>query len=434
MSLQVPAAPAPDAPAKLPIDIGTLIRRIPSQYPFILVDRILEYDPKARLVASKTVTAAEEFFEGHFPGAPVMPGVLLLESLAQAAGIWLLEQADDAHALEVHVVGIDDAKFRRPVVPGDRLRLEVSLIHRRGSLCRMRGEIRAGDARVAEARLLLQVQHLRPPDVHETAQVAPGAVLGHGVRIGPYAVIGKDVELGPGTIVESHAVIAGPTKMGAGNRVFPYASIGQPAQDLKYAGEPTRLEIGDRNTFREFVTVNRGTAQGGSVTRIGSGNHIMNYAHIAHDCQVGDNTILGNNATLGGHVLVEDWATVSAFSAVHQFCRIGTHAFMGGATIATRDVLPYSKTVGNRAYFYGPNSVGLSRRGFSPAAIKAIRRAFRLLSAQATHLSAAVAALEAEDGHGEEVLRVLAFVKASQRGVILSRRKRAKQPQEAPPS
>ena len=127
MSLQVPAAPAPDAPAKLPIDIGTLIRRIPSQYPFILVDRILEYDPKARLVASKTVTAAEEFFEGHFPGAPVMPGVLLLESLAQAAGIWLLEQADDAHALEVHVVGIDDAKFRRPVVPGDRLRLEVSL-------------------------------------------------------------------------------------------------------------------------------------------------------------------------------------------------------------------------------------------------------------------------------------------------------------------
>lgn len=413
------------AGSPLPIDIGTLIRRIPSQYPFVLVDRILEYDPKVRLVASKTVTASEEFFEGHFPGEPVMPGVLLLECLAQAAGIWLLEQAEDAHALEVHVVGIDDAKFRKRVVPGDELRLEVSLLHRRGSLCRMRGEIRSGDARVAEGRLLLQVREIPAPAVDETARVAPGTKLGPGVRIGPYAVIGPNVELGAGTVVHAHAVIAGPTKMGALNRVFPYASIGQPPQDLKYGGEDTLLEIGDRNTFREFVTVHRGTVGGGGVTRIGSDNLIMNYAHVAHDCQVGNHTILGNNGTLGGHVLVEDWATVSAFSAVHQFCRIGTHAFLGGATIATRDVLPYSKTVGNRAHFYGANGVGLLRRGFSAEAVNAIRRAFRLLSTEATHLSTAIETLEREGPRTAEVQRILGFLKSSERGVILTRRKRS---------
>ncbi len=420
--------PARDATAgvSLPIDIGTLIRRIPTQYPFVLVDRILEYDPLSRLVAAKTVTAAEDFFQGHFPGAPVMPGVLLMESLAQAAGIWLLEQAEDPRSMEVHVVGIDDAKFRKPVVPGDELRLEVTLLHQRGGLCRMRGEIRSGDARVAEARLLLQIRRLPPPAIHETAQVDSGARIEPGVRIGPYAVLGPGVEIGAGTVVEAHAVLSGPTRIGANNRIFPFASIGQAPQDLKYGGENTSLEIGDRNTFREFVTIHRGTAGGGGVTRIGSDNLVMAYAHVAHDCQIGSRTILGNAATLGGHVTVEDWVTVSAYSAVHQFCRIGTHAFLGGATIATRDVLPYSKTVGNRARFYGANGVGLARRGFPPEAISAIRRAFRLLSAGATHLSTAVEELERAGPHTPEVARILAFVRASVRGVILTRRRRAR--------
>lgn len=409
-----------------PFDIGALIKRIPSQYPFVLVDRILEYEPSRRLVASKTVTASEEFFEGHFPGAPVMPGVLLLESLAQAAGIWLLEQAVDARDLEVHVVGIDDAKFRRPVVPGDELRLEVSLLHRRGGLCRMQGEIRVQSTKVAEARLLLQIRRLPPPLVDEAARVAPGASIGPGVSIGPYAVVGPGVEIGAGTRVDAHTVIAGPTKIGRDNKIFPYASIGQPPQDLKYGGEDTRLEIGDRNIFREFVTVHRGTVAGGGVTKIGSDNLIMAYAHVAHDCRVGDHTILGNNATLGGHVSVEDWATVSAFSAIHQFCRVGIHAFLGGATIATRDVLPYSKTVGNRAHFYGANGIGLSRRGFSLDAVKAIRRAFRLLSADATHLSEALESLDRLAPHTEEVARIIAFVQTSERGVILNRRRRTR--------
>jgi len=167
-----------------PIDISGLIRQLPTQYPFVLVDRVLEYEPEGKLVAVKNVTGSEEFFEGHFPGAPVMPGVLLMESLAQAAGIWLLRGSPDPRQLEVHVVGIDDAKFRRPAVPGDQLRLEVRLLHRRGRLCRVRGEVRCGEHRVAEANLLLQISTLPPPEVDPTARVSPGAILGPGSRVG----------------------------------------------------------------------------------------------------------------------------------------------------------------------------------------------------------------------------------------------------------
>ena len=390
----------------------------------MLVDRILEHDPKARLVASKNVTAAEEFFEGHFPGAPVMPGVLLMESLAQAAGIWLLEQADDAHALEVHVVGIDDAKFRRPVVPGDQPASRGVADPPPRRLCRMRGEIRAGDARVAEARLLLQVQHLRPPDVHETAQVAPGAVLGHGVRIGPYAVIGKDVELGAGTIVESHAVIAGRHEDG---RRQPCLSVrlDRPAgagPEVRGRAHPPR----DRRPqhlprVRHRQPRHRGRAA--AVTRIGAGNHIMAYAHIAHDCQVGDHTIFANNATLGGHVLVADCATVSAPSrrCTSSAASAPTPSW-AAAPSPPSDVLPYSKTVGNRACIYGrqqrrPVAARLQSGGDQ----RHPPRLPRAAAEPARTRSAAVARLEAEDGHGARgAARARALhPKASQRGVIL---------------
>ncbi len=310
------------------IDIGRLIRQIPSTYPFVLVDRVLEHD-QTGLVALKCVTGSEEFFLGHFPGAPVMPGVLLMESLAQAAGIWLLKNTADPAHLEVHVVGIDDAKFRRPVVPGDRLRLEVRVLHRRGALCRVRGEVRAGDQRAAEARLLLQSISLPTPAVDPTARIAPGAQLAAGVRVGPYCVVGPQVRIGPGSILESHVVVDGDTEIGAGNHFHPFSSIGLAPQDLKYRGEPSRLVVGDRNVFREFVTVHRGTTGGGWVTRIGSDNLLMAYAHVAHDCAVGSHAILANGATLAGHVEVQDFATISAFAGVHQFARVGAHAFVG---------------------------------------------------------------------------------------------------------
>jgi len=407
------------------MEVGGLARRLPTRYPFVLVDRITHFDAATGLKALKTVTGAEEFFAGHFPGAPVMPGVLLMESLAQAAGIWLLQSTDPTRS-EVLVVGIDNAKFRKPVTPGDRLDLEISLIHRRGDLFRIKGEIRVGDQRVAEARLLLSVSHLRPPEIHETAIVADGATIGAGVKVGPYAVIGPQVTLGPRTVVEAHAVIDGDTRLGEGNHVFPFASIGLAPQDMKFGGEKTCVRIGDRNVFREGVTVHRGTGGGGGITEIGSDNLFMAQAHVAHDCHVGSHTIFANAATLAGHVEVSDYATVGAFSAVHQFCRVGPYAFMGGFTVATMDVLPYSKTVGNRACLFGPNTLGLKRRGFSPEALSAIRRAYRILMQSGLPATEALRQIEGEKGVGDqsEVRLLIDFVRSARRGVVLKRRKR----------
>ncbi len=402
------------------VDIVSLIRQIPTQYPFVLVDRIVEHDPAGRIVAVKNVTGSEEFFEGHFPGAPVMPGVLLMEGLAQAAGIWLLKDAPDPRRLEVHVVGIDEAKFRRPAVPGDQLRLEVNVLHRRGALCRVRGEVRSGEHRVAEARLLLQVATLPEPSIDPAARVDPGAVLGAGVRVGPFSVIGPRVKIGAGTVVDAHVVVDGDTTIGRDNHLYPFCSVGLAPQDLKYGGEETSLEIGDGNVIREFVTVHRGTAGGGSVTRIGSKNLFMAYAHVAHDCRVGSHTVFANGATLAGHVEVADYATIGAFSGVHQFCRVGVHAFLGGYSVATKDVLPYSKTVGNRARIYGPNTIGLTRRGFTAGQVAAIRAAYRVLLQSRLNTSEAVARLEG-GAMSPEVAEIVRFIQTAQRGVILRR-------------
>jgi UDP-N-acetylglucosamine acyltransferase len=412
------------------LDIGGLARRIPSRYPFQLVDRVLEHEPEGRLLATKAVTGSEEFFLGHFPGAPVMPGVLLLEGLAQAAGLFLLHDAEDPARREIHVLGFDDAKFRRPVTPGDRLYLEVRLLHRRGALARFQGLVRVGEQRVAEARILLQARALEAPAIDASARVARGAVLGERVRIGPYCVVGPRVRLGADTVLESHVVIDGDTVVGKGNRFFPFCSIGLAPQDLKYRGEPSRLEIGDGNRFREFVTVNRGTQGGGNLTRIGNDNLFMTEVHVAHDCQVGSHAIFGNAATLAGHVTVEDWAIVNAFSGVHQFCRVGEHAFVGGFTVATKDVLPFSRTVGNPARIYGVNSIGLTRRGFSPQAMAGVRSAFRALLQSRLNTTEALAALEAQGPLGPEARVIVDFIRSSQRGVILKRRRR---PDAAPP-
>jgi len=389
------------------------------------VDRILEHDAGGRLVATKNVTGAEDFFAGHFPGQPVMPGVLILESLAQAAGIWLLKTAPDPRAVEIRVVGFDDAKFRRPVVPGDQLRLEVRLEQRRGELARFSGDVRVGEARAAEARLLLQVATLPQAQVDALARVAPGAVLEPGVRVGPFCVVGAGVRLGRGSVLESHVVIDGDTRIGERNRFFPFASIGLVPQDLKYRGEPARLEIGDRNLFREGATVHRGTAGGGALTRIGSDSLFMAQSHVAHDCQVGSHAILANGVALSGHVELQDFVTIGGLSGVHQFCRVGTHAFVGGATVVTRDVLPYSLTVGNRARFFGVNLIGLRRRGFSADAIAALKQACRTLAAPELPLVEALRRIESEGPLTDEVRTLVAFVRSSERGVVLERRRSA---------
>jgi UDP-N-acetylglucosamine acyltransferase len=254
--------------------------------------------------------------------------------------------------------------------------------------------------------------------IHPTAIVDPKAKLGTGIQIGPYAIIGADVELGDGSRVGHHATLEGPTKIGPRNDIFPYAAIGFVTQDLKYKGEPTYLEIGGGNTFREFCTIHRGTSPG-EKTIIGDGNLFLAYAHIAHNCVVGNRTIFSNNATLAGHVVVDDHAVISGLSAVHQFCRIGAHSIIGGCAKIVQDVPPYLIADGNPAQLRGVNHVGLERRGFLEGDIKALRRAYRILADKTLNFSQAVERIEAsEDATNTYVKYLVTFLKTTERGVI----------------
>lgn len=254
---------------------------------------------------------------------------------------------------------------------------------------------------------------------HPTAIIHPRAQIACTVTVGPYTVIGEGVELGDDCEVMSHVVLGGPAKLGKGNRIFPWASIGLEPQDMKYHGEPTRLEAGDGNVFREFVTVHRGTAGGGGVTKIGNHNLLMAYVHIAHDCTLGDHIIMANGASLAGHVEIGDHAMVGAFCGIHQFCRVGAYSFLGGYTLANKDVLPYSKTSSDRpAAVLGANRVGLERRGLGKDEIDQLEAAFRLLSRSKLNTTQALEAIESRGIKSGHVRALVEFIKTSERGVV----------------
>ncbi|MEW9898466.1 acyl-ACP--UDP-N-acetylglucosamine O-acyltransferase [Chitinivorax sp. PXF-14] len=254
--------------------------------------------------------------------------------------------------------------------------------------------------------------------IHPTALVAPGAKLADDVKVGAYSVIGEHVEIGAGTEIGPHVVIEGHTRIGRDNRIFQFASLGAAPQDKKYAGEPTRLEIGDRNTIREFCTFNLGTIQDAGVTRVGSDNWIMAYVHVAHDCQLGDQIILANNTTLAGHVHLGDWVFLGGFTSVHQFCKIGAHAMTAFTAAVTQDIPPYVTAAGNRAAPNGINSEGLKRRGFSSDTIMAIKRAYKALYRQGLSLDEAKAQL-AQMAQTEPAVQLLVdFIAQSERGII----------------
>ena len=256
-------------------------------------------------------------------------------------------------------------------------------------------------------------------NVHPTAIIDPQAKIHPSCKIGPYCVIGPQVQLGEGCHLVSHVALEGPSKIGVDNGFFRFSSIGMAPQDITYAGEPTKLEMGDHNEIREFATINRGTVKGGGVTRVGNYNLIMAYAHVAHDCVIGDRVILANAATLGGHVTVEDWAVVGAMCPVHQYVRIGAHSYVGGGTTITKDVLPFSKTVAARdTHAYGMNAIGLERRGFSKERIRKIHHAYKVLLASKLNTSQALEMLKAEPDSGEDVEMLIRFIEASERGVI----------------
>lgn len=254
--------------------------------------------------------------------------------------------------------------------------------------------------------------------IHKTALVDPAATIGDDCFIGPYCTVGPNAVLGREVRLESHVVVDGHTTIGDGTRVSSFVSIGQPPQDLKYVGQPTRCEIGKKNLIREFVTIHRGTEEGGGATIVGEKNLLMAYVHIAHDCRVGSNIIMANGATLGGHVHIGDNANIGGLSGIHQFCRVGIEAFVGGSSIATKDVLPYSLVQGNHTKCFGLNRLGLRRRGYSRETIDVLNHAFHLLLSSRLNTSQALDRIEGEISGSPEVDLLVEFIRASKRGVV----------------
>jgi UDP-N-acetylglucosamine acyltransferase len=372
------------------------------------VDRVLAVEPGVRAVGRKLVGANESYFDGHFPGAPVFPGVLLCEALAQLGAVAVAEGDD------VALRGVQRARFRRPVLPGDALDLAVEVTARTRPW-RLRGVVTTGDAAVAEIEFTLD--HATGPRIHPTAIVDRRAELAPGVRVGPHATVGPYARLGEKTWIGAHAVVTGRTTIGARVRVFPFAAVGMPPQDLKYRDEPSRLEVGDDTRIREHTSVHSGTTAGGLVTRIGSGCLLMVSAHVGHDSQLGNNIVVAAAAAIGGHVMIDDFAIIGGLVGVHQFARVGESALCAAGAMVSSDVPPFCTVAGDRARLFGLNTVGLRRRGFTPEAIRALKRAYRLLFHGDVGRSEAIARTRAALGAVPEVERLVGFVAASTRGV-----------------
>ena len=254
--------------------------------------------------------------------------------------------------------------------------------------------------------------------IHPTAVVSPRAEIGRGTTVGPYTVVGDEVRLGERVQIDSHCVIDGRTEIGDETHLFPFVSVGLAPQDLKYRGEPSETRVGKRNNIREFVTVHRGTEGGGMLTSVGDDCLVMAQAHVAHDCHVGSRVIMGNAATLAGHVRVEDGANVGAYSGVHQFCRVGREAYVGGYSVVVKDALPFALTVGNHARCYGLNTVGMKRRGYPQQTIDALHHAFRLLLASKLNTTQALEKIRQEVQGSPEVEELVSFIETSGRGVV----------------
>jgi UDP-N-acetylglucosamine acyltransferase len=416
-----------------------IARFVPHRYPFLLVDRVVEFEPEKRIVAVKNVTWNEPQFVGHFPDRPIMPGVLICESMAQAGGLLVhgsfhggfdIEQLAQEQVFLV-LTSLDNVKFRRQVVPGDQLRMEVELVRRHRPLWKMRGVATVDGQVVAQAEfsaveVASEGAGARPepgrgaasaPRVHPTAIVARGAKLDEGVEVGPYAVIGPYVTIGRGTRVGPHACIDGHTTLGADNRISPYASVGSLPQDKKYRREPSRLVIGDRNSVREFATISIGTEDGGMETVVGDDNLFMNNSHVGHDCRIGNGATLANSVALAGHVIIDDYVIVSGLAAVAQFVRLGESSFIGGGSMVVMNVPPYCMANGDRAKLVGLNVVGLERRGFTAEQMSELKRAYRLLFQSKLLARDAVERIRGELAGSPSALAMAEFVAASERGV-----------------
>jgi len=447
----------------LPMGWDDITKILPHRYPLLLVDKILELEPGKRIVGVKNVTATEEFFQGHFPGYPIMPGVLILESMAQIAGILILITRNTPGALSFFAT-VEKARFKKPVRPGDSVVTEATLDVLRGPLAkatvvgRVDGEvvveaeytfftsndssaqtiIRTSGATAIElpegqtARVPLAAEPVPPrlaeangngshagetksevgetkSQVHPTAIVSPRAQLAEGVVVGPYCIVEEDARIGENTVLESHIVIKRGTQIGKNCRVFAHCVIGHEPQDAKYKGENSRVVIGDNNIFREMVTIHRATGEG-EATIIGHNNMFMAYVHLGHNCIVGDNNMLSNSTGVSGHVTIEDRVVVGGFVGIHQFVHIGKMAMVGGLSKVVQDVPPFGMADGRPARTRGLNTRGMRRNGITPEQRTQISTAFKLLYRSGLNTTQAMERIRAEVPRSEPLDYLTSFL------------------------
>lgn len=410
------------------------IELLPHKYPFLLIDRVVEVEPGKRIVALKNISRNEPQFSGHFPDRPIMPGVLLCESMAQAGGMLVHGTVNESFDLDRAVqelflvlTTLEHVRFRRQVVPGDQVRVEVELVRKHRPLWKLKGRATVEGQLCAQAEFsAVEIDPDNAPgrpdrkasvEIHETAVVAKGAELESGVVVGPYSIIGANVNLGPDVRVESHVTIDGHTSIGRGSVISPFASVGSVPQDLKFHGEAGRLVIGERNRIRESATLSIGTEAGGMETTVGDDNLFMNFSHLAHDCKVGSHCVLANGSQIAGHVSLEDRVIVSGLAAIAQFIRVGESAFLGGGAMVVKDIPPFCLASGDRARLVGLNVVGLERRGFAADEVSALKQAYRILFRSKRVLKEAMVEVRQDMSAWPRAMQLVEFVEACERGV-----------------
>ena len=399
------------------LDIKEILKIIPHRYPFALIDRVIELEEGKRAVAIKNVTVNEPFFTGHFPDHPIMPGVLIIEAIAQVGVVMALRSKATEGKL-VYFAGIDNVRFRKPVFPGDQLRLEVETVWIKGNIGKMKGRALVNGEVTTEGEFMFSLADREAGGIkiHPTASVHPQAQIGKNVEIGPFTVIGADVKIGDGTKIEAHCLINKWVTIGVGNHIFEGVTIGAPPQDIKYKGEQGDIIIGDRNVIREYVTIHLPTS--GGKTEIGNDNFIMVHAHVPHNCKIGNQTIIGGYVGLAGHTIIGDQVIIGGMAGIHQFVRVGRLTMIGAQSKVTQDIPPFMLVDGNPAQVRGVNSIGMQRRNISLEAQTEIKKAFKLIYESGHKTAEAAREIRKKLRPLPEIIQIAAFLEdESHRGI-----------------
>lgn len=399
------------------INSAQLLSILPHKYPFLLIDTILDFEANARIVALKNISLNEPYIQGHFPDNPIMPGVLIIESITQAATVLVLKNSEHAGRLP-QLTSIDKTHLKKPVYPGDQLRIEAEITTLDDRDITLSGKALVDGKLICETTFTFTLaQRPSKPQIHKTAYVDPSAVLGKNVVIGPNAIIGEHVYIGDNTIIEANTFLEKWTRIGDNCHIHFGSVIGSAPQDLSYKGEKSWVVIGDGNEIREYVTINRATGKD-AITEIGNNNLFLTHVHIAHNCVLGSNIVIANGTNVAGHSHIEDRAVIGGMTGIHQFCRIGRGAMVGAYTRLPQDVPPFMMCEGNPATIRGLNLVGLRRGGADRHAIQEVKQIHKLYfrsNLNTTQALEEISKLNPASFHGQHLMAFLSV--DSKRGI-----------------